>query len=68
MSAAPMRPAPILARIACEEDEETLKRLGVTQVIAPERAGAQLLLESCLQAIGVPTAVALNEPGQPVLE
>ncbi len=60
--------APILARIAREEDEETLKRLGVTQVIAPERAGAQLLLESCLQAVGAPTAVALNEPGQPVLE
>jgi CPA2 family monovalent cation:H+ antiporter-2 len=60
--------APILARSAREEDEETLTRLGVTQVIAPERAGAQLLLESCLQAVGVPTAVALNEPGQPVLE
>jgi K+:H+ antiporter len=60
--------APILARIAREGDEEALKRLGVTQVIAPERAGAQLLLESCLQAVGIPTAVVFNEPGQPVLE
>ncbi len=60
--------APILARSAREEDEETLKRLGVTQVIAPERAGAQLLLESCLQAVGAPAAVAFNEPGEPVLE
>jgi CPA2 family monovalent cation:H+ antiporter-2 len=59
--------APILARIAREEDEETLKRIGVTQVIAPERAGAQLLLESCLHAVSEP-AIALDESGEPVLE
>lgn len=60
--------APILARIAREEDEETLMRLGVTQVIAPERAGARLLLESCLDAVGAPIALAPDESGEPVLE
>ncbi len=59
---------PILARIAREEDEETLKRIGVTQVIAPERAGAQLLLESCLYAVGALVAITQDEAGEPVLE
>jgi CPA2 family monovalent cation:H+ antiporter-2 len=59
---------PILARIARAEDEETLKRMGVTQVIAPERAGAVLLLESSLHAVGKPATAALEEPGEPVLE
>ncbi|HEU0028106.1 MAG TPA: cation:proton antiporter [Ktedonobacterales bacterium] len=56
--------APILARIAREEDEEGLRRIGVTQVIAPESAGALLLLELCLQAAGMEAVAAEGEPAE----
>jgi K+:H+ antiporter len=54
--------APILARISREEDEATLSGVGVTRVIAPERAGALLLLDLCLQAAGMEAVVAEGEP------
>jgi CPA2 family monovalent cation:H+ antiporter-2 len=41
--------APILARAARSDDDETLRRAGATGVIAPEEAGAVLLLEECRQ-------------------
>ncbi len=53
--------APILARIARDEDEEELRRVGVTGVSAPERAGALLLLDLCLQATGLEGAVEKEE-------
>ena len=43
----------ILARISRAEDEEFLTRLGV-QVVLPEYAGAQLLLELSQRALGLP--------------
>lgn len=43
----------ILARISRAEDEEPLTRLGA-QVVLPEYAGAQLLLELSQQALGLP--------------
>ncbi len=56
--------APIFARIARDEDEEELRRVGVTQVSAPERAGALLLLELSLQATGMPVGVGEGEPAE----
>jgi K+:H+ antiporter len=55
---------PILARIAREEDEEDLRRVGVTRVIAPELAGAVLLLDLCLQAAGMEAVAAEGEPAE----
>jgi CPA2 family monovalent cation:H+ antiporter-2 len=54
--------APIFARIARDEDEEELLRLGATEVSAPERAGALLLLDLALQAAGPREAVVEGEP------
>jgi CPA2 family monovalent cation:H+ antiporter-2 len=45
---------PILARISRTEDEESLMRAGATTVVAPERAGAALLLDESARRLGVP--------------
>lgn len=43
---------PILARVTRPEDEESLKQLGATAVVAPEQAGALLLVEESKRALG----------------
>jgi CPA2 family monovalent cation:H+ antiporter-2 len=52
---------PILARAARFEEVETLQRLGATQVIAPEQAGAVLLLESSAHELGLHPELLLQE-------
>jgi CPA2 family monovalent cation:H+ antiporter-2 len=42
---------PLLARVAREDQEPVLRRAGATAVIAPEQAGALLLLEECARAL-----------------
>ncbi len=56
--------APIFARIARDEDEEEALRIGATAVSAPERAGALLLLDLCLEATGMRVALAEGEPAE----
>ncbi len=46
--------APILARVAREEEDDVLRRAGATAVVAPERAGALLLLEESARMLDVP--------------
>jgi CPA2 family monovalent cation:H+ antiporter-2 len=43
--------APILVRAPRLEDEETLRRSGATAVVAPELAGARLLLEEAVEVL-----------------
>ena len=45
---------PILARVAREEENDVLRRAGATAVVAPERAGAVMLLEETARALGIP--------------
>ncbi len=45
---------PILARMPREDDEQELSRAGATALIAPERAGAMLMLEECERALNIP--------------
>jgi monovalent cation:H+ antiporter-2, CPA2 family len=47
---------PILVRSTHPEDEEMLRRLGATIVVAPERAGAALLLDESARVLAVPVA------------
>jgi CPA2 family monovalent cation:H+ antiporter-2 len=47
---------PLLVRSAREEDEALLRRLGATAVVAPERAGAALLLSESARVLAVPDA------------
>ena len=55
---------PLLVRSAREEDEALLRRLGATAVVAPERAGATLLLSESTRALTGPDAspVDVMEP------
>jgi monovalent cation:H+ antiporter-2, CPA2 family len=46
--------APIVARLTREEDEAALREAGVTAVVAPEQAGAVLLLEESARLLDVP--------------
>lgn len=46
--------APILARVAREAEDEVLRRAGATAIIAPERAGAILLLEESARVLDIP--------------
>jgi CPA2 family monovalent cation:H+ antiporter-2 len=48
--------APILARAARAEDDELLRRAGATMVVAPEQAGAELLVEHALAALRLAAA------------
>ncbi len=57
---------PILARLVREEDEEVLRRFGATAIIAPERAGAQMLLEEGARMLDIPVAARVAEL-QPVV-
>ena len=45
---------PILARVAREEEDDVLRRAGATAVVAPERAGASMLLEESARVLDVP--------------
>jgi CPA2 family monovalent cation:H+ antiporter-2 len=45
---------PILARVARGEDEDALRRAGATATVAPERAGALLLLEESARLLDLP--------------
>lgn len=45
---------PILARAAREEEDEPLRRVGATAVVAPERAGASMLLEESARVLSMP--------------
>lgn len=49
---------PILARVSREENIPTLERAGVTAVVAPERAGALLLLEESSRVLHIPLVPA----------
>ncbi len=53
---------PILVRIPRERDEELLLRSGATAVVAPERAGAMLMLEECERALDVPAGSVPDVP------
>ena len=48
---------PILARVAREEFDELVRRAGATAIVAPERAGALMLLEECARALGLDEAL-----------
>lgn len=52
---------PILVRLAREEDEEVLRRTGATTVIAPEKAGAMLLLAESARVLGLPSTPVVDE-------
>jgi hypothetical protein len=52
----------VMVRSAREEDETLLRRLGATAVMAPERAGATLLLSESARARG-PRRAARRWPG-----
>ncbi len=49
---------PILARMPREDDEQDLSRAGATALVAPERAGAMLMLEECERALHIPESAA----------
>jgi CPA2 family monovalent cation:H+ antiporter-2 len=49
---------PILARMPREDDEHDLSRAGATALVAPERAGAMLMLEECERALDIPESSA----------
>ncbi len=61
---------PILARVAREEEDAVLRRTGATAVVAPERAGAILLLEESARVLDMPIPrhdeewLALSKLGQ----
>ena len=55
------REAPILARVAREEEDVVLRRAGATAVIAPERAGAILLLEESARVLDLPRPPRVDE-------
>lgn len=54
--------APIVVRVAREDEDEVLRRSGATAVIAPERAGAILLLEESARLIDLPGSDAIDRP------
>ena len=53
---------PILVRLPRERDEELLLRTGATAVVAPERAGAMLMLEECERALDIPEGSVPDTP------
>ena len=52
--------APILARVARGEHDAAIRRAGATTTVAPERAGAVLLLEESAHALGLPVDAVLG--------
>jgi CPA2 family monovalent cation:H+ antiporter-2 len=54
--------APILARAPRPEDEPALRRSGATAVVAPELAGAQLLLEESERALDLAASLPSLTP------
>ena len=51
---------PILARAARQEEDEALKRVGATEVVVPEQAGAILLLREAARTLGLDAAALLD--------
>jgi CPA2 family monovalent cation:H+ antiporter-2 len=51
---------PILARVAREEQGEAVKQIGASAVVAPEQAGAVLLLEASARVLDLKAAVLLD--------
>ena len=51
---------PILVRVAREEEDERVRRAGATEIVAPERAGALMLLEESARQLGLDIARATN--------
>jgi hypothetical protein len=64
---------PILARVARFDQELVLREVGVTATIAPERAGAVMLLQESARILGIPLSsqiddlrpVRTSEPARP---
>jgi CPA2 family monovalent cation:H+ antiporter-2 len=54
---------PILVRLPREEDEDILRRSGATSVIAPEFAGALMLLQESLRVLDIPIVPGLDDLG-----
>lgn len=52
---------PIVARVARQDEDTVLLRHGATAVVAPERAGALLLLEESARLLGAPLAPEAGE-------
>lgn len=55
---------PIVVRLARTEDAALLLRLGASAVVAPERAGARLMLELSERALGMPTGAVAAPAGE----
>jgi len=51
---------PILARVARVDQELVLREVGVTATIAPERAGAVMLLEESARILGIPLSTQID--------
>lgn len=52
---------PILARVARFDQEKVLREVGVTATIAPERAGAVMLLEESARLLGIPLSSQIDQ-------
>ena len=54
---------PILARAARAEDEESLRRAGASHVVAPEKAGADAMVEHALATLAISGRAETPRPG-----
>jgi CPA2 family monovalent cation:H+ antiporter-2 len=54
---------PILARVAQIDHDDEIKQAGATVTVAPERAGAQLLLEESAHVLALPVDAFVGEMG-----
>lgn len=52
---------PILARVARQDQDDVLRQVGATATIAPERAGAVMLLEESSRVLGIPLSAQIDE-------
>lgn len=52
---------PILARVARQDQDDVLRKIGATATIAPERAGAVMLLEETARLLGIPLSTQVDE-------
>jgi CPA2 family monovalent cation:H+ antiporter-2 len=59
---------PILARVAHEEYDARVRQAGATAIVAPERAGALMLLEEGARALGLTPALLTRALGSANLE
>jgi hypothetical protein len=51
---------PILARVAREAFDEPIRQAGATAIVAPERAGALMLLEEGARVLGLPAELLVG--------